>query len=110
MKTYDLYGTSDLTMSDLCTRVAETLEVSFQERDSGYRGGIYFRAGDLRNEHFVILANDQADDPEELPEPDFADHRVLLEVNGTLRADSLRERLGAIPELALLRTRVIERS
>jgi len=45
-----------------------------------------------------------------MAEPDFPDKRVLLEVNGTERAEPLREVLSKIPELMLpqqerLRTR-----
>jgi len=39
MKTYDLYGTSDLDPADLKRAVEQALGVAFQERDSSYRGG-----------------------------------------------------------------------
>lgn len=107
MKTYDLYGTSKLSRAELRDAVAALLGLDFEERDSGFRGGVYFRAGDLHDEHFVILANDKTDDPDEMPEPEFADTLVLLEVNATLRPEALRERLGAIPNLTLLRTKAI---
>jgi len=58
----------------------------------------------LHDEHFVILSN-AATDPEDLPEPDYVGTSVLLEVNATLRAESVRERLTAIPGLVLLRSR-----
>lgn len=106
MKTYDLYGTSELSASQLRDRATQLLGVEFQERDSSYRG-VYYRAGDLRGEHFVVLSNGPEDDPDELPEPDFADKRVLLEVNATERKESLRELLASIPELTLLRTKTV---
>ena len=107
MKTYDLWGTSELSASQLRDRATQLLGIEFEERDSNYRGGVYYRAGDLRNEHFVVLSNGPEDDPDELPEPDFADKRVLLEVNATEREDSLRELIASIPELTLLRTKTV---
>ncbi len=103
MKTYDLYGTSALTPGQLVAVVTPLLGLEFEERDSGYRGG-YYRAGHLREEHIVILGNDRQDE-DELPEPDFADTPVLLEVNATRRPDDLRRLLAQVPELSLLRSK-----
>ena len=55
----------------------------------------------------MILSNDGDDDADELAEPDFADKPVLLEVNATLRPDSLRELLASLPQLSLLRSKVV---
>lgn len=104
MKTYLLYGTSELTAAQLRDAIERSLGLEFQEQDSSYLGGVYYRSGDLRDEHLVILSN-EAEDPDDLPDPDFADKRVLLEVNATLRPAPLRERLAAISGLLLLRSR-----
>ena len=104
MKTYDLYGASEIGPIELRDRVQELLGIEFEERDSSYRGA-YYRAGDLRGEHLVVLANGPEDEPDEMAEPDFPDKRVLLEVNGTERAEPLREVLSKIPELMLLRSK-----
>jgi hypothetical protein len=106
VKTYDLYGTSKLSAAELRDRVTRLVGVEFEERDSSYRGA-YYRAGDLRGEHFVVLANGPEEGPDELAEPDFSDKPVLLEVNATGRAGSLRELLATIPELTLLRSKSI---
>ena len=106
MKTYDLYGTSQLPASDLCERVARLLAVVFEQRDSSYLGE-YYRPGDPRGEHFVVLSNAPEGDLDEMPEPDFVDVPVLLGVNATQRRDSLRTLLHSIPELVLLRTKSV---
>lgn len=102
MTTSDLYGTSAVTAPQLRDRLTALLAIGFQERESSYLG-IYFLGGDPRGEHFRILDNVH-DDPDELPEPDFAAVSVLLEVNATTRPEALRAVLKRVPHLALLRS------
>lgn len=104
MKTYDLYGTSALTPSRLVDVLATLLGLEFTQHDSDFRG-VYYRAGDLADEHFVILPN-EGDDEDDLPEPECAEP-VLLEVNATTRPEVVRRLLAQVPELSLLRSRVI---
>lgn len=103
MKTYDLYGTSEMTIDQLRDRIEQLLEVEFHEHDSSYVG-VYYRAGDLRGENFVLQANGPEEDPDELPEPEFAEQSVILEVNASERPEALRKVLSAVPGLILLRT------
>jgi hypothetical protein len=105
VKTYDLYGTSSLTTVQLRDRLAALLDISFQERESSYRG-IYYKAGDLGGEHLVILDNVH-EDPDEVPVLEFAAVPVILEVNATQRPDELRELLADVAGLALLRSTVL---
>ncbi len=102
MTTFDLYGTSALTPTELRDGLGSLLEISFHERESSYVG-IYFLGGDPRGEHFRILDNVH-DDPDELPYTEFPDTRVILEVNATQRPEVIRKLLAAVPELALLRS------
>jgi len=81
------------------------LSVDFEERDSSHRG-VYYRAGELHEEHFVVLSNVAAD-PDDLPEPGLPDMRVLMEMNATSRPQVIREMLRSIPGLVLLRSREV---
>lgn len=101
MKTFDLYGTSSMTPTQLRDRLTPLLGTGFQERESSY-WGIYFLGGDPRGEHFRIVDNVH-EDPEELPYMEFAHVPVLLEANEPERPDELRALLTSVPGLVLLR-------
>lgn len=101
---YDLYGTKARAIDELVVEVRRAAGVDFRRHESGYLGGEYLLAGDLRNEHFVLQQNRVDDDPDdEYAEPAFSDYSVLLQVNATLRADELRAQLAAIAGLDFLR-------
>lgn len=102
MKTYDIYGTSSLTATQLRDRLTALLDRDFEERESSYLG-VYYKAGSLGGEHLVILDNVH-EDPDELPVLEFASVPVILEVNATQRPDELRELLAGVPGLTLLRS------
>ncbi len=105
MSTYDVYGTSTVTVDQLRTLLEGLLGQSFTEHDSDYLGGTYFQSGERFAESFRIVSNHGAVDPEDLPEPDFPDLHVLLEVNDSPRGAALRRDLpAAVPGIRLLRT------
>lgn len=105
MSTYDLYGTSAVTMEELRSLLEALLGQPFTEHDSDYLGGAYFQSGERFAESFRIVSNHGAVDPEDLPEPDFLDLHVLLEVNDSPRGTALRRDLPAsVPGIRLLRT------
>jgi len=66
---------------------------------------VYFQSGERFAESFRIVSNHRAVDPEDLPEPDFLDLHVILEVNDSPRGASLRHDLPAsVPGIRLIRT------
>ncbi len=105
MRTYDVYGTSAVTMDELRALLETVLGQPFTEHDSDYLGGVYFQSGEPLAESFRIVSNHGAVDPEDLPEPDFLDLHVILEVNDSPRGAALRQDLpAAVPGMRLLRT------
>lgn len=103
-KYYDLYGTKTLGIDELRSAVEKALSVNFERHESSYLGGDYFLAGDLRGEHALIQRNHLGDaDEQEVAEPEFADHPILLQVNATTRGDDTRELLLGIEGVDFLR-------
>jgi hypothetical protein len=105
MKIYYVYGTANVTSSELRDKVADALDIQFEEHESDYLGGIYYQAGDLRGEHIVILVNSGGDD-DDLPYPEFAYMPVILEINDA-RAEAVEAIQAAIPDLVLLGQREV---
>jgi hypothetical protein len=107
MKCYDLYGTKSLDLDELRVAVQRALDIELHRHESGYLGGDYFLAGDLRDEHVLIQRNHVSDgDEDEVAEPEFADYPILLLVNATTRGDELKGRLAAIAGMDFLRRSV----
>lgn len=103
-QSYELYGSTKLSMADLRHAIENLLELSFSVHESAYRGGEYLRAGDLGGEEFVIQRNTfDFDNEEEVAEPDFAQYPVIFWVAWTERGDELRNRLAEIRDLDFLR-------
>jgi len=102
--TYDLYGSRTLTAGELSARLAESLGLQFEERESLYRG-VYHHARDPAGEEFEVQPNDvPGDDGGTEPMDDrFADYAVLLYVNAVERGDELRDLLDRVPGLVFLR-------
>jgi len=103
----DLYGAKDRTLNELRTAVATVLNIAFEPRESLYLGGDYFRGRGPAGEHLEIMRNDSgfeedAEDDDNLIEPDFSDYTVLLRVNSTKRGDELKDRLAAVAGLDFL--------
>lgn len=104
---YDLYGTTTMSIVQLRDIIVEALGITFTLHDSAFRGGTYFRAGDLGGEEFVIQRNSfEFDDEQEVAEPEFAHYPVIFWVAWTERGDELREELAVIEGLDFLRRRV----
>ena len=102
-KCYYLYGSKVLTPTELSETVGEALDLPFQLHESSYKG-VYYLAGNLRDEHFEVQANQIPDEDEhDFLEPEYSDFPALLSVNGTLRGDDLRSRLEKIEDLIFLR-------
>jgi hypothetical protein len=83
--------------------VESALGVSLEEHDSTYYpGGIYYMSGHLGSEHFELQLNwDEAE--QEYAEPKHERFPVLLRIEETERAETLRAALEAsIPGITLL--------
>lgn len=102
MKTYDLYGTRTMTAEALARFLQILLDVPFEPRRSGFVGD-YYRAK-VGDERFSVEPNaDDRRDEDELLEPDFPEHQVLLYVDRTERAGELEALLTTVGDLRLLR-------
>lgn len=98
---YDLYGIGTETLDDAKELISSLLAIAFVQRDSSYIG-IYFHATGQGAETFKLRENlDPMDsDP---AEPDFADHRFLLYVDGSVRGQQIRSEMEGHPRVILLR-------
>lgn len=106
MENDDLYGAKNRTLDELRADVAVVLGVAFEPHESLYLGD-YFFGGSLNGEHFEILCNNTGfevggEEEDNLVEPDFPDHPVLLRINSTMRGDELRARLSSVTGLEFL--------
>jgi hypothetical protein len=101
---HDLYGATNFSMRDLRDEVENVLSINFNLHDSLYRGGDYFRAGELAGEKFVIQLNhfEFYGEPE-TAEPEYSNYSVILRISSTDRGDELRKKLGMIAGLEFLR-------
>ncbi len=103
-KCYDLYGSHSLSLVELREAAEGCLGIRFTLHDSIYRGGDYFRSGDIGGEEFVIQLNRfEYENEEEIAEPAYADYLVIFRIGWTERGDELREKLRKVPGLDFLR-------
>ncbi|WEV28167.1 hypothetical protein OYE22_25570 [Streptomyces sp. 71268] len=101
---FHLYGSEELTPSALRDVVRESLGCSFEERESGFKGGIYYLRKEQGGGTISIEAN-WVDGDGYPAEPDFPEHRTLLYVTNPTQRD--HDRLSQTSGLRLLRrTRV----
>ena len=92
----DLYGFAERSLDDATRLVAAALGVAFEVRHSLYLGGDY----DLHREGKETLRIQSNIDPidDEPAELDWPDHRALLYVEGTARAEDIRGALAALDD------------
>ena len=101
MKRFDLYGSGSLSVHDIAQALDECGLATFTERESSYKGGVYF-LHKVNSEKISVQANGV--DPEGFrAEPDFSDMSTLVYVSGSDRWTELEETFRAIG-LELLRT------
>jgi hypothetical protein len=85
---YELYRVEATSLDEARSLIERLLGLSFEEHDSAYHGGRYYRSGDEAHEHFVLKENrDPFED--EPAEDSFPDARILLYVNDTTRSSEL---------------------
>ncbi len=100
MSIYALYGLKGLSLMDARSKVESALGCFFEERESSYQAGIYYRFQAGEEESFVLKNNLDPFDGEAV-EAQFAEYDVLLYVDATQRSAPIRSLLG--PEFCLLR-------
>jgi hypothetical protein len=98
--TFDLYGCS-LSLSDARAFLEPLLALQFDERESTYYGGIYFRFGDQTSENLILKRNVDPFDGEPV-EMEHADFPVLFYVNRTSRASYFERVLAGASNVFLL--------
>ncbi|WP_454834568.1 hypothetical protein [Pseudomonas lini] len=105
MAAYDLYGVKGLTILEAKLKVEESLKLSFDERESTYQGGVYYRFGSDESEKFLLKGNVDPFDGEAV-EQKFSEYPVLLYVDMTVRSEEVRCLLSM--EFCLLRHELYE--
>jgi len=104
VRCYDLDGSHTLSLVEMREAMESCLEIRFTLRDSDYRGGDYFRAGDLGDEGLVIQAKPfEYENEEEVAELEYADYPVIAWIAWTERGDDFREKLRKVSGLNFLR-------
>ena len=107
---YDVYGFDGPSLGDEPVRLAELFDVSWEQRDSDYRGG-YFAAtgGSVGGGRLLLQANDLRDDAGDyLQLPQFPEARFLLFVDEAMDPDDVQARLSARPQWRLLQRRELD--
>ena len=102
MTTFDLYGSVNPTIGEVCNLVASALSIEFSLRSSDYRGGGYFIWHGDGVEVLTVCRNFE-DENGEMYEWDFPDYPVLVQVDGSERAEWIEDLLGTVSGLQLLR-------
>jgi hypothetical protein len=105
MAAYDLYGIKGVTIFEAKLGIEKDLMFSFEERESTYQGGGYYRFGSIGVEEFVLKSNVDPFDGEAV-EQKFPEYPILLYVNMTSRSEKIGGLLSE--EFCLLRHEVYD--
>ncbi|WP_082055126.1 hypothetical protein [Cupriavidus basilensis] len=100
MAAYDLYGFKGVSILEAKLKIEGKLNFSFEESDSSYQGGVYYKFGEKDSECFILKGNIDPCDGESV-EQMFSGYPLLLYVDMTLRSDEIKLSLGT--EFDLLR-------
>ncbi|RZU45577.1 hypothetical protein EV284_0214 [Streptomyces sp. BK022] len=96
---YYLFGSGQMGLRETCDALSLSLEVSFEARQSDFKGGRYYIARASGFEKITVEAN-WRDDEGYLAEPDFPDCSTLVYV--TSPADHTLSKLESSEYLELL--------
>ena len=103
MKTYCVFGSDGAEASGVRDQLAGALGIGFEEHDSDYWNGIYYRGVREGGDEVRVVQN-AGGGIEDLPYPEFANMSVIVEVNDAHR-DTLVALAAHVPNLTLLRQR-----
>lgn len=93
MAAYDLYGFKSVAILEAKSEIEEKLNFYFDERESSYQGGVYYKFINNDSETFVLKGNVDPFDGEPI-EQAFSGYPVLLYVDMTLRSEEIKSLLG----------------
>lgn len=104
MKTFDVYALRAGSLDEARVAVERATGLSLRLHESGYRGGEYYRCGDVGSENFILQRNhyDESEDGG-WAEAEAQDSPFVLYVSQTSRSQQLRTSLEAQPGVRLLR-------
>lgn len=103
MVSSNIYGSEEHDLEKVKSVIEDNLQIIFVAHNSSYRGGDYYRSGELNNEHFILQRNLDLIDNEPA-EQDFLNYPIILYVEETGRSQEITASLGKIvPPLTLLR-------
>jgi hypothetical protein len=94
MNTYDVYGFLTDDLETVRASVESALGVVFAAHESSYRGGDYYRFGEVGNEELILQYNLSTVDGE-WAEEGFREFPTLLYVDNTSRAEEIEKFLTA---------------
>jgi len=107
MPTFDIYGLASDALDDVRSAVEIALGIHFQSHESSYHGGLYYRYGELDEEHFILQKNQDLQE-NELAEPEFDEFAILVYVNHTQRSSDVRQFLEqSVDGIILLKHEVL---
>ncbi|NDP59179.1 MAG: hypothetical protein GZ090_07470 [Oxalobacteraceae bacterium] len=93
MANYDLYGLLSTHLCEAKDILEDLLDIKFEDHESSYQAGSYFKNGNSSGEHFVLKRNlDPFDD--EPAEVAFPKHPILFYVNDSPRSEYLQKILS----------------
>ncbi|MGW3953094.1 hypothetical protein ACWEKM_19760 [Streptomyces sp. NPDC004752] len=77
---YYLYGSSEMSLREVCDALSLSLGVSFKSRESDFKGGRYYLARVQGSEKIAVELNWE-DDEGYLAEPEYPEYSTLVYVN-----------------------------
>lgn len=101
---FNLYGVSGMELAEVARILGGLLGVRLEERESSYRGGVYFR-GELATDGEVLVQLNWADEDGELAEPEFPEFVILVYVNSV--SAEMAGSISTSGKLSLLREEVL---
>jgi hypothetical protein len=104
---YILIGFKATSLDEAVSALENVLAVRFAHHESSYRGGDYARLDLADDESIIIQSNLELDD--ELAEPDFPDHSVLVCIDSTQRSTYWSDRvIQGVAGAEILRTETFD--
>ena len=103
MSFYDLYAFEGIDIHEAKNIIELALNIKFDERESDFQGGVYFISGNKTSENFILKNNIDLLDKEPV-EMDAPEYTIILYVNDTNRAITIKDYLLGAENFTLLRS------
>lgn len=98
MSRYDLYGIRAENIDTARAMVEAALGVQMVPHEGSYRGGEYYRLGNVNEENYILQMNYNNNEAE-WAESTYAEYSILLYVSKTDRGREIAVALSGIGEL-----------